>query len=588
MLFGDPFGTALFEGSQTSSDVPGRFPVALGGHPYLLDLTRYDRGTIQARRQPVDDGSEVGENSLNTEGLWTRAQSDWSLGAGQAYYDNPDSSRRRFSRSIGIDPWTRDCLNLLPVTEQKLTVSHATALFLEATNSRLWVGDNQTVKYTTDPTGTSPTFTTVTGTPAATITGMATDGYNLYVAYGASDLYKVAGNASAATALGATDTDTVGYVNGRLLAGHDNIVYEVDNAGTYTAEFTHPVTGWSVEGFAASPSFGYFWGSTGAGASAVYRIGAKEDGTLAAAVFSGQLPDGETLLDMDWYAGVMLVGTNLGFRVAQVSGDGGLFFGPLIETRKADGTAGEHAYGFVNGVTAYGQFAYFTMTWPHGTETCGLGRADLTFWSVRPACTGPPPIWTWWRKAGWSRAGSGGARWNERPVSKGRSAMTRWPGRSRCRCGRRQTTRSRWSDRLRLPVRLNRPTTSTLPPISGSGSRRRWCWPGTRLTRRQVRRCVAGRYGSFRPPDGSMKSLPRWCCAPPLSPKRGSKPPKTSCQNSSISRGSSSPAGSSPTRRANGRSLCMSTGCGCRGRRRWIWTGLMITRRSRVCCSSGL
>lgn len=362
---GATFDTPWYDGLAVSPDVPGTFPVSLGGRPYLLDLTEYSRATIPARRQPVDDGQEVGDQSLNTEGLWSRSASDWSLGAGQDYFDGPRSQRSRFRRSIGVDPWTRDQLTLLPATERKLASAN-TNLKMVATGARLYVLDGQTVRYTTDPTVASPTWTAVTGTPAATALDLATDGFTVWVAFGASDLFAIAGGGSTAAALGATDTDAVGYVNGRLLAGHDNVVSEVDSAGTYTAEFTHPLTAWTVRGFAASPSHGYFFGDSGGGETAIYRIGAQENGTLAAAVFSGSLPTGETLNEMRHYAGVMLLATTVGLRVAQIAADGSLGIGPAVEV---DG--GSEA------LTASGQFTWFGWSSPHGESSAGLGRADL-------------------------------------------------------------------------------------------------------------------------------------------------------------------------------------------------------------------
>lgn len=356
----------LFSGSGTSPDVPYLLPVALGGRPYLIDLTQYRRSTVPALRQPQDTGEEVGENSLNTEGLWTRAQSDFSLGSGQEFFDDDDSLRRRFYRSIGIDPWTRNQATLLPGVESK-RVSTSTNFKLLSVGSRLYLIDGNLVLFTTNPTAASPTWTTVTGTPAATALDFDTDGYDVYVAYGASDLYRIAGGGSTASALGASDTEVVGYTNGRLLAANDNVVSEVSSTGTYTALFTHPLTGWQVRGFTSSPSHAYFFGDTGAGGkSSVYRISVQDDGTLSAAIYAGEVPLGETINEMAYYSGVILMATTGGVRVANVAGDGSLVVGPLIEI---DGGS--------QCVTASGRYAWFGWDEPYGEAMSGLGRADL-------------------------------------------------------------------------------------------------------------------------------------------------------------------------------------------------------------------
>lgn len=366
MEFGSEFGEPFYTGTATSSEVPGRFPVALAGHAYLMDLTRYSRRTVPIRRQPFDTGQDVGEQSLNTEGLWTRSAADWSLGSGQTYYDNEDSERRRFSRSLGVDVWERDLLTLLPGTEEKRSSANTNLRMLTA-GTRLYIADGNTVLFTTDPTVASPTWTTVTATPAAAVTDLATDGYNVYAAFGASNLYVIGGGGTSAAALGTSDATVVGYANGRLLAGHLNKVFEVDAAGTFTEEFSHPLTAWVVRGFTSSPTHGYFFGDTGGGDSTVYRISVADDGSLTTPVYAGAPPAGETLHAMAYYGGVMLLATSAGIRIAEIAGDGSLLVGKGVEI---DGGS--------QCVTAEGQYAWFGWDTPYGEAYSGLGRADLS------------------------------------------------------------------------------------------------------------------------------------------------------------------------------------------------------------------
>ena len=69
-------------------------------------------------REQRDTSNEAGEQRLNTQ-FWARSQTDWARGAGQEYFDNDDSDRRRFNTSSGIDPWTKGQVSLLPGCEDK-------------------------------------------------------------------------------------------------------------------------------------------------------------------------------------------------------------------------------------------------------------------------------------------------------------------------------------------------------------------------------------------------------------------------------------------------------------------------------------
>jgi hypothetical protein len=106
----------------TSTDVPGRLPVAIDGHPYLADANGFVRETVQVIRQQADVSFEPGESSLNPQGLWRRSQESWVHGAGQVYldgrkglsaYSQISQDPERFRSSKGLDCWTQGQISLL-------------------------------------------------------------------------------------------------------------------------------------------------------------------------------------------------------------------------------------------------------------------------------------------------------------------------------------------------------------------------------------------------------------------------------------------------------------------------------------------
>lgn len=102
-----------------SSVVPAAFPVAIAGHPYNFEPKLYKMSHIPLQRQAATEDAEPGEATLNPAGLWRRSQSDWSLGAGQTWLDEEESTRRRFRTSLGIDVFNDREISLLPSTEEK-------------------------------------------------------------------------------------------------------------------------------------------------------------------------------------------------------------------------------------------------------------------------------------------------------------------------------------------------------------------------------------------------------------------------------------------------------------------------------------
>jgi len=366
----------LFTGTAggLSADVPGRYDVALGGRGYFIDWEArngYQFQTVPLLRRQSDTGEAVGSQSINPEGLWRRTVEEWHIGAGQSDYDRPSSDASRFRSSKGIDVWDRWELSLLPDTAESLSSAN-TNLKVMAAGGRLYVADGQTARFTTDPYAASPSYTAVTGTAAASITALASTGYHVMVALGASGIYLTNTGSSAASSWITGDITDVAYVKNRVMASHGVDLYEIDHTSLFSgshskpsALFSHEDTGWSWVGFAEGTNHIYAAGYSG-DKSEIFRMTLQSDGTaLTAPSVAGRLPDGEIVSSVYGYLGFLLIGSDKGFRLAAADANGNLTLGALIETGST-----------VSGFEGQGQYVWFTWD-AYDSTSSGLGRMDL-------------------------------------------------------------------------------------------------------------------------------------------------------------------------------------------------------------------
>lgn len=363
------FDSPYFTGTGQSDLVPGLYPVAINGRPYMLDTNpdnfqaRWKHETIPLLRQQADQSSSPAESSLNPQGPWRRAQDSWHHGAGQTWRDRdadtPD--KFRFRSSKGIDPWTRYELSLLNDTSQARSSSN-TNLFAVVAGARLYFADGSTLRYTTD----LSSWSSVTGYTGGTITSMCSDGYTVYWTDGA-DIWTTNTGTAAATSADTKNGTLVRYAKGRLMVAVGNVLYNIPTLGSAaTMTFTHPNAQWTWTDVAAGSAVIFACGYAG-DKSYIYRTQIKPDGTaLDVPVQCGELPDGEIVRAIYGYLGLLFIGTDLGVRVAQVDGQGNVAPGPLIET-------GGPVYDFE------GQGQYVWFTWKnYDASSTGLGRVDIT------------------------------------------------------------------------------------------------------------------------------------------------------------------------------------------------------------------
>lgn len=363
MLLDEPF----FSGGTHTTDVPFVLPVAIAGHPYRMELSHYQRQTIERFRNPYDVSQEPGEHSLNIKGPWLRSASRWDNGAGQDFWDIFDSDRTRFRTSKGVDVWTNQHRAQLLHDTRNIRSSAQTNLNVLSTGTYLYVVDGQQVYSTADPTGASPTWTSAVihnGEAAVNVNGIATDGAVVYAALGVNGIHRTTVGASASTHLSGYAATLVQYANGRLLAANSNDISEINSSGVATTLMTHRVSTFAWTSIAGAPD-GIFIGGNSGDRNEIYFIGLKSDKSLDAPVFACSLPFGETLNAMTFYNGVMILATSVGLRLATVTSGGGLAYDNAVLIP-----------GGCAAVEPQGSYVWFT--WKNfDSASTGLGRANL-------------------------------------------------------------------------------------------------------------------------------------------------------------------------------------------------------------------
>lgn len=371
------FSEPYYSGAGVAANAGVSYPVSLGGVAYALDTeqTEFTHKSTPQLRAATDDQNNVGSQTLNPEAFWRRTFESWHVGAGQSHFDRRDESHpHRFRRSRGINVWDRFQVSLLNSAIAKAVTSE-TNVRLVVAGDHLYLTDGPDVKYTTDITASTPTWTTLTGSPAADAKSVASDGYNVLTAHDTSGIYKTTRGA-ASTASNITGTvDHVAYGKGRWIATNDNVLYDITTlvaggGALPAAHFTHPNTDFAWNCFAEGPTAFYAGGYSG-DKSLIYRLTMKEDGTgLNQPVVAGFLPDGELIQAMQGYLGFVLVGTSLGVRVGIVGGNGDLTIGALIPTDEP-----------VLCFEGQDKFVWFGWSTFEGTNASGLGRLNLETFS---------------------------------------------------------------------------------------------------------------------------------------------------------------------------------------------------------------
>ena len=372
---------AFFTGASASSLVPSVFPVAIDGRPYMIDQKskQFLRGFEPRIRDSVDQGVEPGEATINPQGLWRRNQTSWHFGAGQVYGD-VDSDPYRFFKSKGVNPWNKGQLTLLNSTKVSLPSANTnlfTCVVETGGTQYLYVADGATVKFSSDPFAATPTWQSITtatsGTlPTTAITGLESNGQNVFIAWTGNDIWYTTPGATSATFFyptSGTDDQTFyafGYAKNRGFAAVNQDLYQIGlGSGSHSIFFDNPDATFRWVGAAAGQNAVYAAGYSGTN-SIIYKITIKTDGTLDVPVSALELPIGEVVSAIHGYLGFIIIGTNKGVRFCSTDNDSNLVAGANIPTP-----------GKVNDFTSEGRFVWFGYTNYDGVSS-GLGRLDLS------------------------------------------------------------------------------------------------------------------------------------------------------------------------------------------------------------------
>ncbi len=385
-VLSNPAGTTNYTQTGTFYDV------AFSGLPFFVaasEMQPYRRVTAQYRKQQIDQTREPGEQTLT--GWWVRSQSSFHLGAGIKYFEpiQEESLRFQYTESKGLDVFTKGQATLLNDTVRAEPAT-ATNLFLfgardNANNVDAIVFTEGVDLKKLTMSGDTPTVTTYTLTAAPhTLDFMAltSDGTRYFAAdndklhrgniFGSTDdghIYDLDGPVT---------TVAIRYAKQRLLAGIGRELYELDSNKAATAGghalptelYEHPNPSWIWTTISEGPAAFYVGGYAGS-QSSLYKItldtaNANSLGfpELNVPTVVVDLPEGEILNAFDVYLGTFgVLCTSKGVRVAVVSADGDVSYGPLLLETEC------------KSVTFKDRFAYVTTL--QGAES-GLIRIDLS------------------------------------------------------------------------------------------------------------------------------------------------------------------------------------------------------------------
>lgn len=325
-----------------ASSGSGTPDVLVGGMPFrfrLSDQEPYIRQTADFRRQQIDTSPEPGEQTLST--WWTRDQDSWHRGSGITYYEpgSVPSTRYRYARSIGIDPWTRGEIKLQRAMSNAVPVEGDQSVYVAGAvlngSDVLLVNHNGNVTMVDSIGG----LTDMTSTSAALFEPCVA-GNKVLVGSAAGILVGTLGG-TALTTLWSTSSNRsprVWWVKSRIISAMGPDLYDLTLAGgaisSATPMWTHPSPSWTWTGVAETPTAILAAGHE-AGRGAVFKFVLEQpsSGTipvLSAGIPVAELPSGEEVHALRTLMGTIVsIGTSRGVRVGEVANSGDIQFGPL-------------------------------------------------------------------------------------------------------------------------------------------------------------------------------------------------------------------------------------------------------------------
>ena len=346
--------TSLWQNTEVAYDV------AIGGIPFIYainDTRPYIRQTAAFKKDQFDNGAEPGEQSLT--GWWIRSQMSFHSGAGINFYDpatTDEVGHYRFKDSKGINVWTKGQATLL---KSCTASSHYTTGALQSNGrpyqqlrSIKWSSTAGVLlwdEYDVDKIAADGTVTHfidyISGTdlPVYAICDDGTFAYWVTNTATKKTVYKKALTLTSSDAntkmfdeVGSVANATMEYVKDRIVMCADNKVYQFSTASTAwptSAVYTHPTSTHVYSSITASGPAIYISGYNGV-QSTIQKFTlttAGEMPALTSAITAAELPVGEIIHKIHYYLGKMVIGTNRGIRIADVSSaDGSINYGPLL------------------------------------------------------------------------------------------------------------------------------------------------------------------------------------------------------------------------------------------------------------------
>ena len=341
------------------------YDVAIGGQPFIYAISDgrpYIRQTAPYRKEQFDNQTEPGEQSLT--GWWIRSQSSFHNGAGITFFDPALVSNEgayRFADSRNVDVWTQGQVTLLNEVSQE----HVTTGSLQPNgraNQKLrsikWNNTEGVLlkdAYDVDKIDTSGTVTHFVdynagsdypvfdicddGTTAYWVTRILDSGVDKTAVY-SKPLTGTSASTADVTLMFSNSSIVVNnavmeFVKERIVMCVNNKVYEFAPNATAlpTAVYTHPSSSHVYTSIAASGAAIYVAGYNGI-QSTILKFTLSSAGlmpTITTGITAAEFPTGEIVHKIHYYLGYMIIGTNLGIRIATVSdSDGSINYGPLI------------------------------------------------------------------------------------------------------------------------------------------------------------------------------------------------------------------------------------------------------------------
>jgi len=332
--------------------------ITLDGWTFPVEVREWRSGPQDTFRDTIVANSQPDDALFNAQGAWGRYSYSWHHGQGQAIADLGEGPNPfRYESAVGVEWHDKYQMTL----ENDTTLEHATAtsgLVLCRSGAYVFVGDGTSTYRTTD----LDTFTLMSG-PGGTVQAMATDGTDLYVAT-STKMVRFLGSNTTNTAWATPVTGNctnVAFVADRVIVAIANSIYEVASTGALTLIKTHFQSAFRWTTIFNIGSRIYFGGFAGI-RSELYTVTTDTSGNLVKSQEAAPLPIGELLRSGVSFAGAAVLCTSNGVRVAEVSGDGTLSYGPLLDEP-----------GDVRCATADGASVYVGWSAIDG-ERSGVGR----------------------------------------------------------------------------------------------------------------------------------------------------------------------------------------------------------------------